>query len=72
MQRVVHAKDDRFQDLPIFNGAQLFNPRKYPSNDNDRATNTELWLERILLKFQYIEEGSDMCKGELLEFIETL
>ena len=32
----------------------------------------ELWLERILLRFQYTEEESDMCKGQLLEFTETL
>ena len=54
------------------NAAKLFNPRDYPSDDNDQITNTELWLERILLKFQYTEEESDMCKGELLEFTETL
>jgi hypothetical protein len=32
----------------------------------------ELWLKRILMKFEYIEEESDMYKGELLEFTETL
>ena len=32
----------------------------------------ELWLERILLNFQYFEEENDMCKGELLQFTETL
>ena len=32
----------------------------------------ELWLERILWKFQYTKEESDMCKGELLECTETL
>ena len=32
----------------------------------------ELWLERILLKFQYTVEESDMCKGEILEFTKTL
>ena len=40
----------------------------YPSDDFDQITNTKLWLERILLKFQYIEEEIDMCKGQLLEF----
>ena len=52
--------------------AKLFSPRNYPSDDSDRITNTELWLERILLKYQYTEEEKDMCKGELLEFTETL
>jgi hypothetical protein len=33
---------------------------------------TELWLERMLLKFQYIIEEKDMCKGEPMEFAETL
>ena len=72
MQRVVHALNERFPDLPIFNAAKLFSPRNYPSDDSDRISNTELWLERILLKFQYIEEESDTCKGEHLEFTETL
>jgi hypothetical protein len=72
VQRVVHALNDRFPDLPIFNAAKLFSPCNYPSDDSDRITNTALWLERILLKFQYIEEEKDMCKGELLEFTETL
>ena len=48
----------------------FFCPHNYPSNDSDQITNTELWLKRILLKFQCTEE-SDMCKGELLEFTET-
>ena len=72
VQRVVHALNDRFPDLSIFNAAKLLSPRNYPSDDNDRITNTELWLKRILLKFQYNEEESDMCKGELLKFTETL
>ena len=72
VQRVVHALNDRFPNLLIFNAAKLFSPCNYPSDDSDRITNTALWLERILLKFQYIEEESDMCKGELLEFTGTL
>ena len=72
MQRVVHALNDRFLDLPEFNVAKFFNPRNYPSNDSNRITITKLWFERTLLKFQYNEEESDMCKGELLEFTETL
>ena len=69
VQRVVHALNDRFPYLPIFNAANFFSPHSYPSNDSDRITNDiELWLERILVKFQYI----DMCKWELLEFMETL
>ena len=36
------------------------------SDDNDLITCIELWLERILLKFQNIEEERDMCKGEIL------
>ena len=50
----------------------FFDPHNYPSNDSDRITNIELWLERMLLKFQYTKEESDMCKGEFLEFTETL
>ena len=70
--QIVHALNDRFPNLPIFNVAKLFSPRKHPNDDNDRITNTELWLKRILLTFQYNEEKSDMCKGALLEFTETL
>ena len=73
VQRVVHALNDHFLDLPIFNASKCFCPCNYPSTNNDRITNTELWLERILLKFQYTEEEeSEKCKGELLEFTETL
>ena len=72
VQRIVHALNDRFPDLPIFNAAKFFSPRNYPNDDSDQITNTELWLESILLKFQYTEEENDMCKGELLEFTETL
>jgi hypothetical protein len=68
----IHALYDCFPNLPIFNATKVFSPRNYPRNDSGRITNTELWLERILLKFQYIEEESDMCKGELLEFTGTL
>ena len=72
VQRVVYALNDRFLDLPIFNATKLFSSCNYPSNDYDQITNIELWLERILLKFQYIDEEIDICKGELLEFMETL
>ena len=36
---------------------QTFQPSNYPNDVSDRIINTELWLERILLKFQYTEEG---------------
>jgi hypothetical protein len=68
VQKDVNALNDHFLDLPVFNVAKFFSPRKYPSDDSDRNTNTELGLKRILLKFQYTKEESDMCKGELLEF----
>ena len=71
-KKIVHALNDRLPDLPIFNGATFFNPRNYPSDDSNRITNTKMWLKRILLEFQYTEEESDMCKGELFEFMETL
>ena len=50
---------------------KLFSPRNYPSDNNDQITNTKLWLERILLNFQYTKEVIDICKGESLEFTET-
>ena len=49
-----------------------FYPRTYPTDDSDRNSNTKLSLKRILLEFQYTEEEIDMCKGKLLEFMETL
>jgi hypothetical protein len=55
------------------NTTNFFSPCNLSSNDSDHITNTELWLGRLLLlKSQYIEEENDMCKGELLEFIEAL
>jgi len=63
--------NDRFPNLSIFYRAKFSSPHNFPSDDSDRITNTELWLKKILLKFQSTEE-SDMCKGELLEFMETL
>ena len=72
VQRILHALNDRFPDLPAFNATKLFSPHNYPNNNNDQITNTELWLGRILLKYQYTKEESDMFKGELLEFMETL
>ena len=71
VQRVVHALNDRFPYLSVYNATKLFSPHNYPSDRNDWITNTKLWLERILLKFQYTEEVSDMCKGELLELTNT-
>ena len=37
-----------------------------------QITNIKLWLEKILLKFQYTEEESDMRKRELLEYTKTI
>ena len=72
VQKNVNALNDHFPNLPKFNVAKIFSPRNYPSDDSDWNTNTELGLKRILLKFQHIKEESDMCKGEPLEFTETL
>ena len=72
MQRVVHALNDCFPNFLVFNVAKLFSPRNYPNDVSDRITYTKLWFKRILLKFQYNGEESDMCKGELLEFTEIL
>jgi hypothetical protein len=40
VQRVVHALNDRFPNLLVFNAAKLFNPRNYPSDNNDQITNS--------------------------------
>ena len=55
--------------LQVFNATKLFGPHIYPSNDIDRITNIEFWLEWILWKFQSTQEESGMCKGELLKFM---
>ena len=72
VQRVVHALNDHFPNLPIFNASKILNPHKYPRDDSDRVTNTKLGPKRILLKFQYIDKESDMCKEELLELMKIL
>ena len=68
VQRVVHALKNGFPNLLVFNAAKLFSPHNYPNYESDQITNNKLWLERILLEFQYIEEESDVCKGKLLGF----
>ena len=67
VQKNVHALNDHFLDLWVFNAAKNFSPRNYLSDDSDRNTNTKLGRKRILLTFQYTKEESGMCKGELLE-----
>ena len=64
VQRVAHALNDHFLNLPIFNAANFFNLHNYSSDDSDQILDTKLWLERILLNFQYIDEESDMCVRE--------
>ena len=72
VQRVVHALKDHFLDLPVLNTSKFLSPHNYSNDDNDRITNIELWLKRILLNFLYNEEESDMCNGEIVEFLKTL
>ena len=67
----VHALNDRFPNLLVLNATKIFNPSNYPSNDSDWITNIELWPKRILLRFQYTKEESDMCKRELSIFTKT-
>lgn len=52
-----------FKVIVKCNTCKIFNPCNYASDDIDRITNIELWFQKILLKFQYNEEESDMCKG---------
>ena len=35
VQRVVHALNDHFPNLSIFNPSKLFSPPNYPSDDSD-------------------------------------
>ena len=39
VQRVVHALNDGFPYLLVFNEAKIFNPHSYPNDDNDQITN---------------------------------
>ena len=62
VQIVVHALNDHFVDFqnsmqPNFSTIVIIQ-----ANDSDQITNTKLWLERIMLKFQSTEEEYDMCK----------
>ena len=41
VRRVVHALNDRFLDLPIFNATKFFSSRNYPSDCNERIINTK-------------------------------
>jgi hypothetical protein len=63
VQEVLHALNDHFSNLPVFNVAKLFNPRHSPIDDSDQTMNIELRLKRILLKIQHTAKESDMCKG---------
>ena len=49
------------------NVGKLSSPHNYSSNDSDRITNTKLWLERILVKFNTLKK-----KVTFVEFMETL
>jgi hypothetical protein len=72
VQKIIRALNNHFLDLPIFNTTNFFSRHNYSCDDSDQNTNTKLGLKRILLKFQHTKEESDMCKGELIKFIETL
>ena len=72
LQKNVYALNDHCPYRPIFNATKIFSPRNYPSDDSDGNANTELELKRVLLKFQYTKEESDMCKGAHMQFMETL
>ena len=43
VQKVVHALNDRFPNLLIFNATKIFNPRRYPSDNSDPITYIELY-----------------------------
>ena len=62
VQRIVHALNDHFSDCPILNVTNHIIPCHYLSDDSERITNTEIRLERILLKLQYTIEESNMCE----------
>ena len=42
VQRVVHALNDHFPDLPIFNATKLLSPCHHPSDDSDQTIITKL------------------------------
>ena len=72
VQKIVHALKDHIPYLQVFTVAKKFSPHNYPSDDSDQITNTELWPEKILLKFQYTEEENDICKAKFSKFTESL
>lgn len=72
VQHVIDALNDRFPDLPIFNAAKLFSPKHYPEDEEERTRSTDLWLERLVNKFVASADERDLCRAEMLEFIETM
>jgi hypothetical protein len=50
----------------IFNASKLFNSKHYPYDNDD------MWLDKLLMKFTFLQVKNALCKVELLEFIETL
>ena len=72
MQRVVDALNERFLDIGIFNAYKLFSPKLYLVDDDERSRITEEWLERLLQKFQVLDQERDQCRGKCLELVETI
>jgi len=64
MQRIVYALNDCFPGLPIFNATKFLSPRNYPSDDSDQIYEKipKNVAQKMLLKIQYIEEESGMCR----------
>ena len=72
VQRVVDALNERFPDIGVFNACKLFSPKLYPADNDERSRITEEWLERLLQKFQVLDQERDQCRGECLELVETM
>ena len=66
-QRVVDALNERFPDIGVFNACKLFSPKLYPTDDDERSRITEEWLERLLQKFQVVNQERDQYRDECLE-----
>jgi hypothetical protein len=55
-----------------FQHINFFNPKYYPSDEEDYITMSEQWLKGLILKFGLMMVESDLRRAELLEFVQIL
>ena len=71
-QKIIDALNEWFPDLPIFNITKLFNPKYYPTDEEDMIRATNVWLEMLMEKFVSSENDCEACRAEMLELVKTI